>query len=304
MIAAYGAFQGWDGIFSFAYSHNEQFEPRRVDTFFDIKGNAAKLVHMPPARRCSSGATSSRPGRSPTFRTSGGERRPLRSARSARSATADQFGIEQRHALLIGVSLDLSGTPESKHKVKLDATKTFASDTGEIRWDVSQEGRRLLYRGQRAEQAVHWVCPRRTFDLGDVWLAIGPTRLDWATVSLVARDGRDFESPGRIIIAATGLTENTNAKLETLGDDRITYRRNWGQEPLLCEGVSAEVTAPHPRQPGDALPARRGAATAAKPYPSPSATAKRCSNSARSTRRCGTSGNQAVGRERRARGTE
>ncbi len=33
MIAAFGAFQSWDAIFSFAYSHDQDFEPRRIPSF-------------------------------------------------------------------------------------------------------------------------------------------------------------------------------------------------------------------------------------------------------------------------------
>jgi hypothetical protein len=47
MIAAYGAFQAWDAIFSFTYSHDTDFEPRKITGFFDIKGNTPRLVHMP-----------------------------------------------------------------------------------------------------------------------------------------------------------------------------------------------------------------------------------------------------------------
>ena len=46
-LAAFGAFQAWDGIFSFTYSHSQDFEPGRITSFFDIKGDTAKLVHMP-----------------------------------------------------------------------------------------------------------------------------------------------------------------------------------------------------------------------------------------------------------------
>lgn len=47
MIAAFGAFQDWDGIFSFTYSHSRDYEPRKITGFFDIKSEVSKLVHMP-----------------------------------------------------------------------------------------------------------------------------------------------------------------------------------------------------------------------------------------------------------------
>ena len=30
MLAAFSAFQGWNGVYSFAYSHNQDLEPRRI----------------------------------------------------------------------------------------------------------------------------------------------------------------------------------------------------------------------------------------------------------------------------------
>ncbi|NOX55829.1 MAG: hypothetical protein GXP27_15585, partial [Planctomycetes bacterium] len=82
--------------------------------------------------------------------------------------------------------------------------------------------------------------------LGDVKLAIGRTRLDWATVSLVCLDGDGFSRPGRILIAATGWSQNTGARLEQLGGRRVTLRRNWGRAPSLCEGIPAEIELPVP----------------------------------------------------------
>ena len=59
-------------------------------------------------------------------------------------------------------------------------------------------------------------------------------------------EGEGFESPGRMVIAATGLMKNTGAELEDLGDDRVTVRNRWGTPPILCEGVPAEVLLPVP----------------------------------------------------------
>ena len=68
--------------------------------------------------------------------------------------------------------------------------------------------------------------------------------MDWATVSLVAIDGEGFDKPGRILIAATGWQANSDAKLEELGGNRVTLRNRWGREPILCEGVPAEIVLP------------------------------------------------------------
>ena len=69
--------------------------------------------------------------------------------------------------------------------------------------------------------------------------ALGPS-----TVTLTCIDGEGFDQPGRILITATGHCQNTGWKMEDLGGNRITLRRNWGTAPVLCEGIPAEVVLP------------------------------------------------------------
>ena len=47
MIAAFGRFQDWDGVFSFAYTHTATIDPMRMESFFDIRNDTTKLAHMP-----------------------------------------------------------------------------------------------------------------------------------------------------------------------------------------------------------------------------------------------------------------
>ena len=59
-----------------------------------------------------------------------------------------------------------------------------------------------------------------------------------------AIEGEGFGEPGRILIAATGVVQNSETQLEQLGGDRVTLRDRWGREPILCEGIPATVTLP------------------------------------------------------------
>jgi hypothetical protein len=63
-------------------------------------------------------------------------------------------------------------------------------------------------------------------------------------VSLVAVDGDGFQRPGRLLVTATGWVQNQGMELEQLGGDRVTLGRRWGTEPVLCEGVPAEILLP------------------------------------------------------------
>ena len=246
MIAAFGAFQGWDGIYSFAYSHNEKCEPSRIESFFDIKGDTAKLVHMPacvamflrgdvvPARELLS---------APISRAS--ERAALREAQSARSLSTDTFGLDSRQSLVhrIGVAMD-EKSPQLPPLGDKPAITRFVSDTGQLCWDLSQDKAGYFTVDTPRTKLFTGFVAGRTFELGNVKLAIGQTRLDWATVSMVCIDGSGFDQPGKILIAATGLEQNSNARLETVGEDKVTLGTKWGEEPLLCEGVPVRITLP------------------------------------------------------------
>jgi len=249
MIAAFGAFQCWDGVFPFAYSHSAEFEPRRITSFFDVKGDTAKLAHTPACaalflRGDAAGARTTLlvPLAGP------GEKEKLHETLSAWTLTAENLGLgDPQASLLHAVALDIgkgkapaAGPPQLKQS---DA-KVFVSDTGQLRWDVSEKDAGYFTADTPRTKLFTGFVRGRKFPLGELALAVGKTRLDWATVSMVCVDGQGFDRPGRILIAATGWVQNQDAQLERLDGDRVTLRDRWGSEPVLCEGVPAEIALP------------------------------------------------------------
>lgn len=124
------------------------------------------------------------------------------------------------------------------------ATSRFVSDTGQIHWDLEQSGAGYFTVDTPRTKLFTGFVRGRMIPLGDVTLAIGPTRLDWATVTMTAIDGAGFDRPGSILIAATGLVHNKGAQLRTLSGHQITLDDHWGEAPVLCEGIPAEITLP------------------------------------------------------------
>ncbi|HPP54244.1 MAG TPA: hypothetical protein PK777_14930, partial [Thermoguttaceae bacterium] len=47
-------------------------------------------------------------------------------------------------------------------------------------------------------------------------------------------------------VAATGWVQNTGAVLKELAEQQVTLGNQWGQEPILCEGIPAELVVPVP----------------------------------------------------------
>jgi hypothetical protein len=249
MIAAVGAFQRWDGIFSFCYSHSQDFEPRRITGFFDIKGDTSRLVHSPccaamflrgdvaPARETLQVPLSP-----------AAEMQSLREANSARRLSTSDLGLAAHSAVAHGVALAIgrslpAATPPAPAAAPT-APAEVVSDTGELRWNVAEKGAGYFTVNAPRSKLFTGFVRGRQFDLGGVQLQIGQTRLDWATVSLVCLDGVGFDRPGRILLAATGDVQNRGAQLQQLPDGKVTLGNRWGEEPLLCEGVLAEVVLP------------------------------------------------------------
>ena len=146
MIAAFGAFQAWDGIFSFAYCHGENCEPRMIESYFNIDSHTAKIAHMPACaamflRGDVAPAHELRAVAMPVE----AERAELRRSLSPHNLQIGGFGLEPLTALEHAVALDLDkgklpGVLSGLAAVDPQA-KVFVSDTGQIRWDVSRPGK-------------------------------------------------------------------------------------------------------------------------------------------------------------------
>ena len=251
MLRAYGALQGWDGVFEYSYNNRQNAEPVNNEYFFSLAARTDVLVHFPACaaiylrgdvresarmvvgglaysdyfdRLCSSRAVS----------------QGITSATPAQPATA---------GLVHGVAVDLAG----KASGSCDARHSGAvieSDTRELRWDVSEPGAGVWTVDTPNTKLFTGFPKGRVFDLGGVKIAVGETKLGWATISLVSHDATGFGAKGRsarILLTATGLCHNGGAKFTSHGNCLISCRdADWGTGKTVCEGVNAKVTLPAP----------------------------------------------------------
>ena len=86
----------------------------------------------------------------------------------------------------------------------------------------------------------------RELTFGDIRLKIGKTTLDFATVSLLRLEG------GGYLLTATGTMHNTNGEPQPRErasswepEDAYTLKNQWGDAPVLCEGVPLELALPN-----------------------------------------------------------
>ncbi len=250
MLRAYGAFQGWDGVFEYTYNHSPDFEPQRNTYFFSMVARTDVLAHMPACaamylRGDVSEAKETVVGNAPY---------PAFFERWVASKAVGMgigaLGFDTRQTLIHKTAVDLTGR-RGTAPVKDAKTegKVVVSDTGELTWNTELAGKAYWTVNTPNTKLFSGFPEGRTVALGPVALAIGKTRLDWATVSLVSRQATGFGESGRpanILLAATGLAENEGTAIEKVSGKEIAFRDrlDWGKGTVLVEGVPATVTLP------------------------------------------------------------
>jgi hypothetical protein len=246
LLAAYGALQDWDAIFQFAYNHSDQWEVHKIPGFFDLKSHITQLVTLPAAvalfRRGDVEA-----GREQTLvHTNVGTviEKGVLNPTSGGYVTA--YGVDSAtalsHRLAISVGEGEVGVEGPTQPVSPDEG-LYQADTDQLRWTYKGRNTGQVTIDTERSKALLGAVTEAEHQLGGVSVKVGPTRQDWAAITVTAMEGADFASPGRLLITATGHFENPGWGWETEGD-RVTVRNNWGQEPSMAEGIPATVRLP------------------------------------------------------------
>jgi hypothetical protein len=249
LLAAYGALQDWDALYAFAYSHSGDWNARRVAGFFDIDQHPAKMATLPAAAMLFLRGDV-QPARQQVVAELDREREvdALRRAGPWELVHAGHAGVPRETALLHRVALATEGTPRGAKpvgKVELPDNGRYASDTGELYWDLSTKGRGVVTVNTPRSKAVIGYGGGKRFDLGGVVLEPGATTQDgWSVITLTVREGDLAKGPAKLLVAATGLVENTDWKWKS--DKKDSVGRNWGKAPSLVEGITASLTLPVP----------------------------------------------------------
>jgi hypothetical protein len=251
MLRAYGRLQGWDGVFEYSYNHYpDDYEPiANPWCYFDMIARTDILAHLPAAAAMYLRGDVQEAKKTviatidyPTYFD-----RLTRT--KAVGASIGTLGFDGKLALIHKTAVDLSGKggtdPATVEKIPEDQ-KVFVSDTGELTWNVEEPGAGYWTVNTPNTKFFTGYPKGRTIKLDGVSIAVGKTRLDWATVSLVSRRATGFGQSGKpanILLAATGLSQNKGQVIRQLSSNKITLD-DWGKGPVVMEGVPATVTIP------------------------------------------------------------
>ena len=244
LAAAYASLQDWDSLWMFAY---ETTEAEYVTGFFDHGTHPGRMVNNILAaalfRRGDVGRATNEfimafsPEKEVELATSAGGAWSI--ADGAQLGVPAALSLASRLSLAIGPGATGLTTPPAA-----PAGPAIASDSGQLLWDNSHANKGAVTINTSRTKAVVGFTDARSWNLGGVCIAPGPTRQDWSTIGITLLDGAAFGSTaaGRALIVATGDFENTNQ----LWNDatRSSVGLNWGTAPTLIEVVPATITLP------------------------------------------------------------
>ena len=252
LIAAFGAFQGWDGIFPFAYSHSNDPEPQRATSFFDTSGNTVQMAHMIACHVlfCENYNRNADKEMIVAPMSAEKEREIFKEKRHVYAFDFSGLGLDRRLALQKPVAVDVSGKIKTMPAVAEIAKdcKVFHSVGGIndtwLDYDVTRPGKGFVSStSTRAQLFTGFVEEGKEYSFpydGDATLRFGKTNLGWATVSLAVVEVNEKKESA--LLVATGEMLNTDMKIEELGDGKITVGNRWGKAPVRCEGIPVTIT--------------------------------------------------------------
>jgi hypothetical protein len=230
LISLYGAQQGWDGIFGFAYSHNDQWETDRFAGFFDMAGHPLKLALQPACSDLLLGRRIAPP------------RRVARASLSARERLElIPQGLWHFDAYAAGLDRTAWQDALVGFVVGDGAPAPPEGPGAAVEWTLA-EGRGLVsYRGAGCTGLIGFAAGT-DLPIGQLVMTPGETSLDgFAAVMVSAVDGQQLGEPGRYLVTAASRCWNRGM---VWNHERNSVGRNWGEGPTLCEGVPVRLEAP------------------------------------------------------------
>ena len=255
MLRAYGALQGWDGVFEYSYNNRQRAEPDFNEYFFSIVARTDVLAHFPACaaiylrgdvKESASKVVANLPYAEYFDRLVKGRH----VAQGIAAASGGKLPAEL--ALVHQVAVDVTGNTEAAvaGRQPYPPQSIIKSDTGELVWNCEIDGAGVWTVNTPNTKLFTGFPKGREFDLGGVKIAIGETKLGWATISLTSHDATGFGAdgrPARILLAATGLCHNKGARFTEHGKGAISCRgADWGTGPVVIEGIPAMITLPAP----------------------------------------------------------
>ncbi|WP_159618371.1 hypothetical protein [Ruania rhizosphaerae] len=230
VLAAYAAFQDWDGIFFYTFEPKlqGQYQPHVADNF-DITLDPVKMIQMAAGALIFSRADV-QPARETVSRSYSAEQvlESMRLPESARPYFTPGFPVSTalRHGLRIS---SLDGEPTADHGPEQPGP--YLADTGELGWYVEDERGGLVTIDTDRTQAL--VGHVKAHGRSTRHLSADVVN-EFCAITLSALDDQPIPRSERLLLTVCSRIENTGAQWNA----RRTLWETWGEGPTLIEPVT------------------------------------------------------------------
>ncbi len=255
-LAAFGAFQDWDGIIHFAYSHGRGWDDG-VPNGFNINGDWTKYASIGQAAWLfrtgavrGSRATLSLPV------TAEMRNRSAQTGQSVSSWVVNWAGVPREQAFTRAVQLAKDSTDAFPAEAMAAPRPPYTADTGELSFD---RPRKLLIVDAPQAAGVFGAVGQTTVTAGPLDVQLGPSARGFTSVLCTSLDGRPLALSRRMLLTIPGYSlrslPGTNqpqplTKYPNTSDwwtiqssnTRPSGNLNGGSQPTYLEKVETYIT--------------------------------------------------------------
>ena len=238
LLAAYAGLQDWDGLWLFAYGPGNDMLPMGyVRSYFEIAQHPTKMANLllaanlfrrgdvrPAQQEYTMALTPDR------------ELDLLQSSGAWNLFSSSQLGVPGQLAFVS--RLDTSVGTNAGGLTNPPAAPPGAdlvSDTGELRWNLSQPGAGVVTVDTDRTKAVIGFTDHQPATFEGLAIQAGTTQLGWSTLGITVTRGEVFTNDCTTLIVAGGWWENTGQVWTDVNQDSLGNQ--WGQAPVLTEVV-------------------------------------------------------------------
>ena len=238
LLAAYAGLQDWDGLWLFAYGPGNDMLPMGyVRSYFEVAQHPTKMANLllaanlfrrgdvhPALQEYTMALTPDR------------ELDLLQNASAWNIFSSSQLGVPG--TLVFTSRLDTSVGTNASGLTSPPAAppgNDLTSDTGELRWNLSQPGAGVVTVNTPRTKAVIGFTDNQPVTLGGLTLQAGTTQLGWSTLGITVTHGEVFTNDCTTLLVAGGWWENTGEVWTDTNKDSLGNQ--WGQAPVLTEVV-------------------------------------------------------------------
>lgn len=232
MIASFASAQDWDGIFQFDWG-GANAQVGVVGSYFSLQNHPAKLAFLPAA------ALLFRRGDVPALSASAVLTIPTNDldARASKERKMQQIwsraGFGPAESLSHRQAVRFDAKPSSEAKPEIRRTGEV-SGPGPIQWTAGNPYQVDV----PTAKIVVGMCGGRTFQMKDFDVAFSSNSSGFASLAMLAVDGKPLSESRQLLLTVAGNVENTGMGWNR---EHTSVGRVWGRAPTVCEGIGAKI---------------------------------------------------------------